>query len=154
MGVVAAPVGAPAVRGAEKMQRATAVVVNSADIAMETWDNPARGSICWQTLLSAGITQTNSLVCGIATLEEGDDFALHHHAEPEVYFGLEGETTVMVDGKPCHLAPGVAIFIPSNAVHGIAKATSRMRFFYVFAADSFEDIAYSFADKSPNDAGR
>lgn len=131
------------------MQRTSAVVVNSADIAKENWADPARGMISWQTLLSAGVTQTNSLVCGLATLEAGDAFALHQHAEPEVYFGVEGETTVLVDGKSCRLAPGVTIFIPSRAVHGIARASERVRFFYVFAADSFDDIHYTFQEVPP-----
>ncbi len=123
-------------------------MVDSADVAAETWDNPAHGSISWQTLISAGITQTDSIVCGVATLEAGDDFALHHHAEPEVYFGVEGTATVMIDGTPCPLAPGVAIYVPSNAVHGIAAVKARVRFFYVFAADSFDSINYSFAGAS------
>lgn len=126
------------------MARALAVVIDSADVPTETWDNPARGSICWQTLISAGVTQTNSLVCGLATLNVGVDFAPHHHPEPEVYFGVEGETDVIVDGKPCRLAPGVTIFIPSNAVHGIAAVTQKVRYFYVFAADAFGDIDYRF----------
>ncbi|MES2667617.1 MAG: cupin domain-containing protein [Pseudomonadota bacterium] len=125
--------------------RPAAVVRDLADIETEGWDTPARGSICWQTLFSAGVTATDSMVCGVATLNAGEDFALHHHPEPEVYFGVEGETTVMVDGKPCRLAPGVAIFIPSGAVHGIAPVAQRVRFFYVFAAARFEDIAYTFA---------
>lgn len=124
--------------------RPPAVLRDTADVPAEGWDSPSRGSICWQTLFSAGVTQTESLVCGVATLEPGDTFALHHHAEPEVYFGVEGEAEVMVDGRPCRLAPGVALFIPSNARHGIADVTQRLRFFYVFAADRFEDIAYSF----------
>lgn len=126
------------------MQRASAVVIDSADVPKEAWDNPVRGSINWQTLISKGVTQSDSLVCGLATLDVGDDFTLHHHAEPEIYFGLEGEATVMVDGKPCPIAPGVAIFIPSDAVHGIAPVAGRVRFFYVFATDSFDDIAYTF----------
>ena len=120
------------------------VVIDSADVPLQTWDTPARGTICWQTLLSAGLTQTNSLVCGIATLEIGDDFARHHHAEPEVYFGIEGSGTVMVGDVPCALAPGVAIFIPSHAVHGIDAVTTRLRYFYVFAADAFDQIDYRF----------
>lgn len=128
------------------MDRLPAIVRQTDKLPKKRWDNPARGSICWQTLLSAGITQSNSLVCGVATLDIGDDFALHHHAQPEVYFGVEGETTVSVDGIPCHLAPGVAIYIPANAIHGILAVTQPVRFFYVFAADAFEDISYHFAD--------
>lgn len=55
----------------------------------------------------------------------------------------------MVDGKPCRLAPGVTIFIPSGAVHGIAAVDARVRYFYVFAADRFEDIHYTFAGEPP-----
>lgn len=128
------------------MTRNPAVVVDSAEVALDSWPDRAKGTICWQTLSSAGITQTNSLVCGVATLEPGDNFALHSHAEPEVYFGVEGETTVSVDGKACRLAPGVAIFIPSNAVHGIAVVSQKVKFFYVFAADAFDDITYQFTD--------
>ena len=135
------------------MLRTGAVVINSANVSKATWENPRCGSISWQTLLSSDITPTNSLVCGVATLEAGDDFALHHHPEPEVYFGLEGTTTVMVDGKPCFLAPGVAVFIPANAVHGIAAVGGLVRFFYAFAADTFDDIVYTFPDIPPTDAG-
>ena len=124
--------------------RLPAVVVATDNLPKERWGNPARGSICWQTLLSAGLTQSNSLVCGVATLEIGDDFALHRHEEPEVYFGVEGEAEVMVDGKTCQLSPGVAIFIPANAIHGINAVTTRVRYFYVFAADCFDDINYHF----------
>lgn len=143
MAVVGVPGAAQVARGGNMQGRP--IVIDSADIASETWEDPAHGSISWQTLISAGITQTDSIVCGVATLEAGDDFALHHHAEPEVYFGVEGTATVMIDGTPCHLAPGVAIYVPSNAVHGIAAVEARVRFFYVFAADSFDSIRYSFA---------
>ena len=72
------------------------------------------------------------------------DFTPHHHAEPEIYFGLEGAGTVVVDGVGYDLAPGVVLHIPSNAVHGIPQVTAPLRFLYVFAADSFEDIVYTF----------
>ena len=114
------------------------------DQPLETWDDPARGSIRWQTLLSAGQTNSNSLVAGVATLREGDDFAAHHHPQAEVYFGLEGRATVMIDGVPHEMSPGVLLFIPGGAVHGIPLVTGPVRFFYTFAAESFADIAYEF----------
>lgn len=138
--------------GDRRMARLPAIVRQTEHLPKEYWHDPGRGSICWQTLISAEITPTNSLVCGVATLEIGDDFALHHHAEPEVYFGIEGEAAVSVDGEACHLAPGVAIYIPANAVHGIAAVAMKLRYFYVFAADSFDTIDYRFAteDTRPN----
>ena len=111
---------------------------------METWADPARGSVRWQSLFSGGITPTDSLTCGVAHVAAGDTFALHSHPQAEVYFGLTGSGVVMVDGAACPLSPGVALFIPGGSVHGILRATEAMSWFYVFAADSFEEIAYSF----------
>ena len=111
---------------------------------METWADATSGTIRWQTLLYKGLTDTDSLVCGIVHLAPGETFTAHHHAEAEVYFGLEGSGTVVIDGKPYDIAPGVTIFIPSNAVHGIPVVTAPFNFFYVFARDSFDDINYSF----------
>jgi quercetin dioxygenase-like cupin family protein len=119
-------------------------IINAKDRPMETWADAASGTIRWQTLLSKGLTDTNSLVCGIAHLAPGETFTAHRHAEAEVYFGLEGTGTVVIDGQPHDIAPGVTIFIPSNAVHGIPVVTSPFNFFYVFARDSFDEIAYSF----------
>lgn len=110
----------------------------------ERWDDPARGTIRFRTLISAPETATDSLVCGVAMMAPGETFALHAHAHAEVYFGLEGEGEVMIDGQPHRLAPGVALFIPGGAIHGIPLATSPIKWFYTFAADSFADIQYRF----------
>jgi len=114
----------------------------------DTWDDPARGTIRWQTLFSAGLTPTNGMVCGVAELVPGEFFAAHHHAEAEIYFGLSGEGAVVIDGTPHPLAPGTAMFIPPDAVHGIPQVTQTLRYFYVFAANSFDDITYRFAHEA------
>lgn len=127
-----------------------AVLVEEADRPCETWDNPARGSIAWKTLISGDLTATDTLVCGLAIMEAGDTFALHSHPQPEVYFGLEGAVDVMINGTAHRLAPGVALFIPGNAVHGVLAADQPVRWFYSFAADRFSDIVYTFAGTSAN----
>lgn len=121
------------------------VRIDQADIPPAHWDTPARGSITWKTLLSGDITASNSMVCGIAIMRAGDTFALHSHPQPEVYFGLEGEVEVMIDGTPHNLAPGVALFIPGNAVHGVLRAMGDVRWFYSFAVDRFDQVSYTFA---------
>ena len=110
----------------------------------ERWEDQARGTIRFRTLISAPETRTDSLVCGVAMMAAGDTFALHSHANPEVYFGLEGEGEVTIDGQRHRLAPGVALFIPGGAIHGIPLATSPLKWFYTFAADGFSDIRYRF----------
>ncbi|MFN4203131.1 MAG: cupin domain-containing protein [Tabrizicola sp.] len=124
-------------------------LVDSASLPDEHWDDPARGTIRFRTLISAPDTPTTGIVCGIAMLAPGETFALHSHAEAEVYFGLEGEGEVTIDGRQHRLAPGVAIYIPGGAVHGVPLATAPLRWFYTFAADSFADIRYHFPHETP-----
>ncbi|WP_136644606.1 MULTISPECIES: cupin domain-containing protein [Tabrizicola] len=125
--------------------------VDASTLPDERWDDPARGTIRFRTLISAPATDTRDLVCGIALMAPGETFALHSHPQAEVYFGLEGEGEVLIDGRPHRLAPGVALYIPGGAVHGVPLATTSLKWFYTFAADSFGDIAYSFLHESQHD---
>lgn len=122
-----------------------AVMVDQSDLRSETWADPVRGSIRWKTLISGDVTATDTLVCGIALMDKGETFALHSHPQPELYFGLEGEVDVMINGAAHRLKPGLALFIPGDAVHGVLAADQPVRWFYTFAADAFPDIAYTFA---------
>ncbi len=63
-------------------------LVNENHLPDERWDDPARGTIRFRTLISAPSTDTSDIVCGVAMMARGETFALHSHAEPEVYFGL------------------------------------------------------------------
>lgn len=122
----------------------TAFRVDARDVPRVGWDDPARGTITWQTLLSSDATPSSELVCGIAHLRKGDTFTFHHHQQAEVYLGISGHVVVTVNGVDHALGPEVTLFIPPNAVHGIVRATEDVRFFYTFAADSFADITYHF----------
>jgi quercetin dioxygenase-like cupin family protein len=135
-----ASVGEPALLQTQNMP----ISVDEATLPDQRWEDPTRGTIRFRTLISAPDTQTHSLVCGVAMLATGETFVLHSHAHPEVYFGLEGEGEVIIDGRHHRLAPGIAIFIPGGAVHGIPVATSPLKWFYTFAADSFAEIVYRF----------
>ncbi len=123
--------------------------VDEALLPDECWDDPARGTIRFRTLISAPKTDTGHIVCGVAMMAAGDTFPLHTHPQAEVYFGLEGTGEVMIDGMPHSLGPGVALYIPGGAVHGVPLAKAPLKWFYTFAADSFADISYSFLHESP-----
>lgn len=122
----------------------TATAVDFATLPDERWDDQARGTIRFRTLFSAPATDSDEITCGVAMMAAGDTFPLHSHPQAEVYFGLEGEGEVLIDGIPHRLAPGVALYIPGGAVHGVPQATGSLRWFYTFAADSFDEIRYSF----------
>jgi quercetin dioxygenase-like cupin family protein len=121
------------------------VRIDQANLPDMTWDNAARGTIRWKTLISGDVTASDTLVCGIALMAKGDTLALHSHPQPELYFGLEGVVDVQINGTAHSLKPGVALFIPGDAVHGVLAADQPVRWFYTFAADAFPDIAYTFA---------
>lgn len=123
----------------------SAVKINQADVAEARWDDPVRGSLVWKTLFSSGTTDTDSLTCGIAIMRAGDNFALHSHHQPEVYFGLEGTIDVQIGTQMHRLSPGVAMFIPGGAVHGVPHAAGDARWFYCFAVDSFDQVTYAFS---------
>lgn len=127
----------------------TPILVDLKTLPAERWDDPARGTLAWRTLISGEATPTDSLVCGIAEMQPGETFALHRHAEPEVYFGIEGEGDVLIDGVTHRLAPGVALYIPSMAEHGVPVATEALRWFYAFARDRFDQIQYHFTHEDP-----
>ncbi len=122
--------------------------IDLAALPDERWDDPARGTIRFRTLISAPGTDSDSIVCGVAMMAAGDTFPLHSHPQAEVYFGLEGEGEVMIDGQVHQLAPGVTLYIPGGAVHGVPVARAPLKWFYTFAADSFADIRYRFLHES------
>lgn len=134
------PIGDPAVT----TPTTTPAHVDANSLQDERWEDLSRGTIRFRTLISAPDTRTDSLVCGVAMMAAGETFALHSHEHPEVYFGLEGEGEVVVDGHHHRLAPGVALYIPGGAIHGVPLAAGPLKWFYTFAADSFSDIHYRF----------
>lgn len=125
--------------------------VDLADLSDERWQDQGRGTIRFRTLISAPETDTTELVCGVAMLAAGETFLLHSHPQAEVYFGLEGTGEVLIDGVPHQLAPGVALYIPGGAVHGVPVALAPLKWFYTFAADSFADIPYHFPHETQHD---
>ena len=63
-----------------------------------------------------------------ATLEPGQSTQRHYHrASEEIYFVLEGEGNLEIDGEREQVGPGDAALIPAGAWHEIV-ATTPLRF--------------------------
>jgi mannose-6-phosphate isomerase-like protein (cupin superfamily) len=63
-----------------------------------------------------------------ASLAPGQSTQRHYHAaSEEIYFVLEGEGELEIDGERRHVGVGDAALIPAGAWHEIV-ATSRLRF--------------------------
>ena len=128
--------------------RPEAVVVHESDRDWEAWrdeDVAQRGRVAWRTLISGGITPSEALTLGIARIAPGEMLREHRHEQAEIYLMLEGEALVRVAGHARRVPAGAAVFIPGDAPHSCENAgTSDLRFAYVFAADSFDDVEYVF----------
>lgn len=115
------------------------------DQPVEGGFDPVFGDVTWQTLISGDKTLSNGVVLGVATFPSNGVLHLHRHTPPEFYFCLTGSGTVMLDGQPVQIVPGSAIFIPSNAEHGVTAGPAGLTFVYGFGEDAFSEIEYRFS---------
>lgn len=115
------------------------------DQPIEGGFDPVFGDVTWQTLISGDKTQSNGLVLGVATFPANGVLHLHRHTPPEFYFVLSGSGTVILDGQPIHVTAGAAVFIPSNAEHGVTAGPEGMTMSYGFGENAFSDIEYRFS---------
>ena len=128
-----------------------AVVLNTHKIAThidEAFADPKHGpGLTWKTLTSASKTQTEGLSSGIAVCAPGNScLCVHQHVQTELYHILEGEGVVDIDDVHHPVEKGSVAHIPGNAKHGIRNTslTNPLKWFFVFAADDFNDIKYRF----------
>ncbi len=134
----------------EAAAKTSPTVIDERDVAPDGWDDPVRGRLRWRTLFSQGATPTEAITCGVAELAPGDHLERHRHAPAEVYYVFAGEGTVVLDGKEIAVKPGAAVFIPGMAEHGVRQTgAATLRFFYVFAVDSFDGVEYLFSAPQP-----
>jgi len=126
------------------MSKRESFVTRPQDIKAETWGGE-RGSLSFYTLVSGDLTPSHGLVAGVAIVEPGGGLALHSHAQPEIYFALEGAAIVTIEAVARTVSAGSAVFIPGAARHSIHNPfDAAFKFFYVFPADRFEEIVYRF----------
>ena len=122
------------------------LVVSVEDCAADGWDDPAKGRVGWRTLFSGDLTPTEALTAGVAELEPGGWLGLHRHSPAEIYFVLEGNGIVTLDGAEHAVRAGSAVFIPGDAEHGIRNSgTAKLRFLYAFPVGSFGEVEYRFS---------
>jgi|SRR5215203_2864935 len=71
----------------------------------------------------------------------------HRHLQGEIYLVLEGTGSVTIDGKTRPVGAGTSVYIPGNALHSCENTgEGDLRFAYVFAANSFEEVEYVFEE--------
>ena len=125
------------------------VILNEAQCELEVREEAFGGEVQWRTLLSGDRTHTDSLTLGVVDIHTrlGGRPRLHRHAQPEAYYVLSVRGTICIGGAERDLSPGDTAFIPGLAWHGAwCVGGETLRILYVFAADSFADVEYEFAE--------
>jgi mannose-6-phosphate isomerase-like protein (cupin superfamily) len=122
-----------------------ATVRAPSDVPVVRWSDAVRGEVGFRTLFGDDTTETDSLTAGVTEMEPGDWLGRHRHDPAEVYYIIEGDGTVVLDGDELAVGSGSAVFIPGNLEHGIRNTGDRvLRFFYAFPVSSFADVDYRF----------
>lgn len=122
----------------------TAYTLAETAAAADGWNDPVHGKVGWKTLFSADQFPSAGISGGIAYLEADGELKVHRHTPPEIYFVLEGEAIVSIDGVEHRVGANTGVFIPGDALHGIRALGVPVRFFYCFAMDRFSDVEYRF----------
>ena len=126
------------------------MVVDEHDREWQSWPPEQvaeRGSVRWKTLISAGLTGSESLTLGVARLSPGETLPAHRHEQAEVYLVLDGAGIVTIDGSAHAVGPGAGVFIAGDVVHSVeSTGQTELRVAFVFAADAFEDVQYVFGE--------
>ena len=120
-----------------------ALLIDPQTIPWENWNDSE--AVRMKMLLSAGVTQSDQLTLGLASVEPGEEIERHHHEQAEIYIVLTGEGECEVDGTEYPLDRGRILFIPAGAPHRtINTGDEQLLFLFAFAADAHDDVRYMF----------
>lgn len=120
-------------------------ILREEDLPFEGFGDPACGAVSWRSFSDSDSHPTHSLTSGIAYFSPGQELKLHRHEPAELYFILEGELDITIDGTTRRVGANTSLFIPGNILHGVRNSHhTAARLFYCFAKDRLSDIEYVF----------
>lgn len=96
------------------------------------------------------MTKSDTFTVGIGVCEpKVGTLAMHRHKQAEFYYVLSGTGVVRIEGQDHTVKVGDAIFIPSDAEHGVFNyGWEEFKWLYCFGVDSFQYIVYRFTHDS------
>ncbi|MEO1238156.1 MAG: cupin domain-containing protein [Pseudomonadota bacterium] len=121
------------------------IAIDAAGIAEEGWADPEHGGVSWRSLIDARRTPSKGLTQGIMSLAPFTRLAPHRHTPAEIYFCLEGDGTLTIDGVDYALYPGVTVYVPSDAEHSTGAGADGVKVLYTFPTDSLANVDYRFS---------
>ena len=80
---------------------------------------------------------------GVFELPPGALLDQHHHHPREVYYVVDGEAEVHLDGEWRPLRKGDVVYVPGDAVHGARnRGEVTCTVVWAFPADCYDEIEY------------
>lgn len=118
---------------------------------LDSYDEHRAARIRVRTFVSAGRTPSSGISMGTFELPPGAVLDPHHHHPGEVYYVLDGEAEVYIDGEWRPLRKGDVVYVPGDSVHGARnRGGVSCTILWAFPADCYEDIEY-FGDREGGD---
>jgi quercetin dioxygenase-like cupin family protein len=101
------------------------------------------GRIRTRTFVSAGRTPSRGISMGVFEMPPGALLDPHYHHPREVYYVIDGEAEVYLDGEWRPLRKGDVVYFPGDAVHGARnRGQVTCTIVWAFPADCYDDIEY------------
>lgn len=96
-----------------------------------------RDAITSYLLVSAGTCDAEKLAITIVEMEPGGFQHLHAHEPEQMYYILEGQGLMMVNGEERPVQAGDCVFFPSFAEHGLKNTGDEVLRYLSAASPSF-----------------
>lgn len=110
---------------------------------LDPWDEHRAARIRVRTFVSAGRTPSAGISMGVFELPPGALLDPHHHHPREVYYVVDGEAEVHLDGEWRPLRKGDVVYFPGDAVHGARnRGEVTCTVVWAFPADCYDEIEY------------
>ena len=117
------------------------------DAPIEGGFDPKFGDVTWRTLICKDRMNSDDIVLGTAHLPAFGRLPLHRHDPAEFYYFISGHGEVTIEGKATAVYPGMAVFVPGRAEHGVTASDESLEFVYGFAQHRFGDVVYNFSEQ-------
>jgi oxalate decarboxylase/phosphoglucose isomerase-like protein (cupin superfamily) len=137
------------------MSEVSGFVMGPDEGSVAQWKGERHGDVEFRTLISGDQAPSSSLTTGWGELGHGCVFKTHRHTPAETYYIYAGACacacacagTITLNRDTASIDTGDCVFIPPRAWHSLHNTSQEpLRFFFVLAADSLQDVDYEFWD--------
>jgi quercetin dioxygenase-like cupin family protein len=100
-------------------------------------------AVRWKQHFTGDKTPTQDISMGTFEVPPGGELTLHYHSPQEIYYVLEGEATLLMNGDAKRLKSGMAVYIPAGSLHGVRNdSLTTFKAIWMFPIGTWSDVVY------------